>query len=126
MRARTSSAARVARVLEVVLDPIERRLGLGVLDLEPRHDERARAVGAQDECDGALGRHEGESGVVEDVVGVEEHDPCQAGRVRLCEQGLATSGVLLVRNGDRREHRCSLVMPRVGEDSAAKRSTFSA
>jgi len=109
-----------------VLDAIERRLRLGVLDLEPGHDECACAVGAQDERDRAFGGHEGKSGVVEDVVRVEEHDPRQAGRLRLGEQRLAAGGVLVGRNGDRREHRCSLVMPKVGEDSAAKRSTFSA
>ena len=66
---------RVARVLEVVLDPVDRRPGLGVLDLEPGNHERSRSVRAEDERDRPLGRDEREAGVVEDVVRVEEHDP---------------------------------------------------
>ena len=42
--ARTSLGARVARVLEVVLDAVERRARLRVLQLETRDDERPRAV----------------------------------------------------------------------------------
>ena len=69
---------RVARVLEVVLHAVERRLGLGVLDLEPRNDEGARAVRGEDEGDRPLGRDEREARVVEDVVRIEEHDPRDA------------------------------------------------
>ena len=57
-----------------------------MLDLEPGDDERSQSVGAEDERDRPLGRREGETGVVEDVVRVEQHDPTEARRLRLAEQ----------------------------------------
>ena len=101
---RASSRGRlgtgVARILEVVLDPVERRLRLCVLDLEPGNDERARPVGAEDECDRPLRRHEGEAGVVEDVVRVEEDD---AGEPAACacsrsasQRARCSSGVIAI------------------------------
>ena len=83
---------------------VERRLRLGMLDLEPRHDQRSGPVRAQNERDGALRRHEGEPGVVEDVVRVEEHDSREACPLSLGEQRIAAGTVLLGRDGDRREH----------------------
>ena len=63
-----------------MLDPVERGLGLRVLDLEPRDDECPLTVGAENERDRALRGREREAGVVEDVVGVEEHGAVEAVR----------------------------------------------
>ena len=78
--------ARVARVLEVVLDAVEGRLRLRVLDLEARDDQRPRSIRSEDERDRPLGRHEREARVVEDVVRVEEHDARQTSFLRVPEQ----------------------------------------
>ena len=80
---------RVAWVLEVMLHAVERRLGLGVLDLEPWNDEGARAVRGEDEGDRPLGRDEREARVVEDVVRIEEHDPRDALALGRSEQPVA-------------------------------------
>ena len=77
---------RVARILEVVLDAIDRRPRLRVLDLEPGNHERSRSVRAEDEGDRPLGRRKCEARVVEDVVGVEQDDTDEACRLRLAEQ----------------------------------------
>ena len=77
---------RVARILEVVLDPIDRRPGLRVLDLEPGNHQRSRSVRAEDEGDRPLGRRKCEARVVEDVVGVEQNDTGVARCLRLAEQ----------------------------------------
>ena len=89
--------ARLAGVLEVVLDPVEHRLRLRVLDLEPGDDERALPVRAEDERDRPLGRRERESRVVEDVVGVEEDDPAQVLAPDPLEQRVAARAMLLGR-----------------------------
>ena len=57
-----------------MLDAVEHRLGLGMLHLEARDDEGASPVGSEDERDRALGWGEGEPRVVQDVIGIEEHD----------------------------------------------------
>jgi hypothetical protein len=88
-----------------VLDAVERGLRLGVLDLEPRYDERSRPIGADDEPDRPLGRHECEARVVENVVGVEEHDARQSGGLRALEKRIAAGAMLLRRDRDRRDHR---------------------
>ena len=102
---------RVARVLEVVLDPVDRRPRLGVLHLEPGHHECSQSVGADDERDRSLGRREREAGVVEDVVRVEEHDPGETRCLRLAEQDVAARAVLRGRDRNGRDHPTSLVPP---------------
>jgi hypothetical protein len=103
--ARTSSARGSPGVLEIVLDAVERRFRLRVLDLQPRDDESPRPVGSEDERDRPLGGHEREADVVEDVVRVEEHDAREALALRLLEEGVAAGAVLLRRDRDRCDHR---------------------
>ena len=94
----------IARVLEVVLDAVEDRLRLGVLDLEARHDERPLPVRAQDEGDRPLGGHEREARVVEDVVRVEEHDAAQAVVSDPLEERRAPCAMLVGGYRDRGQH----------------------
>ena len=115
--------AGIARVLEVVLDAVERRARLRVLHFEARDDERACPVPGEDEGDRPLRRHEGEARVVEDVRRVEEHDTRQAGRLRPFEERIAARAVLLGRDRDRREHRPE---PMRGLDPTAGGATFRA
>ena len=69
-----------------MLDAVERRVALRMLDLEARDDERPLSVGVQDEGDRPLRRDEGEARVVEDVVRVEEDDARQPLAVDALEQ----------------------------------------
>ena len=94
----------VARKFEVVLDAVERRVALRVLDLEARDDERALSVRVEDEGDRPLRRHEGEARVVEDVVRVEENDARQPLFGKSLEQCVAPRSVLVRRDRDRRQH----------------------
>ena len=107
--------AGIARVLEVVLDAVERRARLRVLHLEARDDEGPCAVPGEDACDRPLGRHEGEARVVEDVGRVEEHDTRQAGCLRPFEEHIAASSVLFRRDRDRRQHPAQTSATRPGE-----------
>ena len=93
--------ARVAGVLEIVLDAVEHRLRLGVLDLEAGDDERSLSLAAQDERDRPLGRSEREARVVEDVVGIEENDRPRAPRARrrsssASQRSRCSSGVIAI------------------------------
>jgi hypothetical protein len=97
--------ARVARVLEVVLDAVEHRLRLGVLDLEPRHDERALPVRAEHERDRPFSRDERKAGVVQDVVRVEEHDAAQVVVGECLEERGAPGAMLVGGDRDRGEHQ---------------------
>ena len=97
---------RVAGILEVVVDAVERRARLRVLELEAWGDERPRAVRAENERDRPLGRDEGEARVVEDVRRIEEHDTGEALGMSMGEQGVTAAGVLLRCDRDRRDHRC--------------------
>ena len=105
----------IAGVLEVVVDSIERRARLGVLDLEPGNDERPGAVGREDERDRPFGRDEREAGVVEDVVRVEEDDAGEPRCLHVLEQGIAARAMLLGRDRDRRGHRVGSLVPRTRE-----------
>jgi hypothetical protein len=87
-----------------VLDPVEDRLRLRVLDLEPRDDEGARPVRAEQERDRPLGRREREAGVVEDVVRVEEDDAREPLPDDPLQKGIAARAMLLGRDRDGREH----------------------
>jgi hypothetical protein len=107
---------RLAGVFEVVLDSVERGLRLRMLELEPRDDERPRAVGAEDERDRPLRRYEREAGVVEDVVRVEEDDARESRCLGIAEQRVAPRAVLLRCDRDRREHRIgSSLVPHEGD-----------
>ena len=117
---------RVARVLEVVIDAIERRARLGMLELEPRDDECTRAVPAEDERDRPLGRDEREPGVVEDVVRVEEHDARQARTARVLEERVAPRAMLVRPDRDRADHQIESLVPWTREGRpTASRITFS-
>ena len=107
--------ARIARILEVVLDAVERRARLRVLHLEAWDDEGPCAVPGKDACDRPLGRHEGKARVVEDVGRVEEHDARHAGLLRPFEEHVAASAVLLRRDRDRRQHLAQTSATRPGE-----------
>ncbi len=77
---------RIVRVLDVVIDPVDQRVGFGVLAFEPGHEQAAFAARAHDEGNRALGRDEGESAVVEDVGAVEQHDARQTVDLQVVEQ----------------------------------------
>ena len=77
---------RVARVLEVVLDPVDRRLRSACSTSSLGTTSVRGSVRAEDEGDRALGRRKCEARVVEDVVRVEQDDPGEARRLRLAEQ----------------------------------------
>ena len=118
--------ARVARVLEVVIDAIERRARLGMLELEPRDDECTRAVPAEDERDRPLGRDEREPGVVEDVVRVEEHDSRELRTARVLEERVAPRAMLVRPDRDRADHQIESLVPWTREGRpTASRITFS-
>ncbi len=100
-RLESDLGAWIAGVLEVVLDTVEHRLGLGVLDLEPGNDERSLPLAAQDERDRPLGRREREARVVEDVVGIEEDDPrdllrAEVARAGQSQRSRCSSGVIAI------------------------------
>src|SRR5207244_7815250 len=96
--------AGVARVLEVVLDSVERRFRLRVLELEARNDERALPLRVQDEGDRTLGGGEGEARVVEDVVGVEEDDARKTVVSSSREERVTARTVFLRTDRDRGPH----------------------
>jgi len=75
-----------------------------VLDLQPRDDERPRAIRAEEEGDRPLGGCESEARAVEDVVRIEEHDAGKAVHTSPLEQLITARAVLVGRDGDRRDH----------------------
>ena len=87
-----------------MLDAVEGRLRLRVLDFEARDDQCPRPIGSEDEPHRPLGRYEREASVVEDVVGIEEHDARETSLLRVPEERLAACPMLVWRDRDRRHH----------------------
>ena len=75
-----------------------------MLELEPRDDECALSRGAEQERDRPFGRVEGEPGVVEDVVRVEQHDAGETVATEALEKRVAAGTMLFGRDGDRGRH----------------------
>src|SRR5262245_11200567 len=80
----------LARVLVVVRDLRYRRIRPSMLELESRHEHAATPVCAECKCDRTLGRCERESGVVQDVMHVEQSAPGKAALLGSRGQRLAT------------------------------------
>jgi hypothetical protein len=87
-----------------VLDAVQRRLRVRVLELEARHDEGTLPVCAEDEGDRPLRRHEGEADVVEDVAGVEEDGAGETVGREPLEERVAPRAMLLGGDRDGRLH----------------------
>src|SRR3954452_4751370 len=86
----------LARVLVVVRDLGHRGVRARMLELEPRHEHPAAAVGGERERDRTLGRDEVEAGVVVDVVRLEEHGAGEAALLQRRCECVAARGELLV------------------------------
>ena len=101
--------AGIARILVVVSDALDAGRAAGMLHLEPRDEHRRFALGRDGERDRALGGDEGEAGVVEDVVRIEEHRAGERRGGEVLAQPLDSGGVLFPGDGYGSEHDGSVL-----------------
>src|SRR5581483_4289531 len=90
-------------ILDVRLDPPERRLRLDALDLELRHEHELVALRRADERDRPLGGEIREAGEVADQMLVEEHVAREPVRAAVGAQALPPRGMLVRGDADRHD-----------------------
>ncbi len=95
---------RCVGIFKVMSDMIDHRIGFGVLGFQPGNEQAALPFGIHHKGDRPLGWNEGEPGIVQDVVAVEQHHTAQALRLQVLQQALCPGSIFFLGYLDRGLH----------------------